>query len=146
MIITVRSSKTLQYYERLLRIPVFAIPGSPLCAVSLLREHFNNFPKDNDDFLLFKHSPKGPLPIFYRDVLGFLKHSVSLIGLDPHDVGLHSLRRSGTTFPHSLRIPLEDIKCVGDWKSLAVLSYLITPMETKITIESTVAEALGAIR
>ena len=142
MILKVNSTKTLQYIERVLEIPVNSIPGSPLCAVSLLKHHFSLFPGGPDSFLLYKHTPKGNIPITYGDLLSFLKDLVSRIGLDPKDVGLHSLRRSGVAFLHSLRIPLEDIKCIGDWKSLAILSYLVTPMDRKKSIEKITSDAL----
>ena len=145
MTLLVRSTKTLQYKERVLEIPVHIIPGSPLCAVSLLKQHCSQFPRGLDSFLLYKDSPRGVTPLTYGDLLSFLKESVKLIGLDPKDVGLHSLRRSGVAFLHSIRVPLEDIKCVGDWKSLAILSYLITPMDRKQSIESTAVRALGQL-
>ena len=142
MTISVRSTKTLQYKERILQIPVNSIPGSPLCAVSLLKQHFLDFPDSPNDFLLYKTTPKGSSPLIYSDLLAFLKESVLLVGLDPKDVGLHSLRRSGVAFLNSLRVPLEDIKCIGDWKSLAILTYLVTPMDRKMSIEETSARAL----
>ena len=71
-----------------------------------------------------------------------LKDCVSRIGLDPGDVGLHSLMRSGAAYLHSIGIRLIDIECIGDWKSLAVLTYLVTPVNRKIYIELKVAASL----
>lgn len=83
------------------------------------------------------------IPIRYREVLNFLKKISKNIGKNPSDVGLHSLRRAGSYFMHILGVPLEDIKCVGDWKSLAALSYLISPLERKQNIDKMVASALA---
>lgn len=44
MVLIVRSSKTIQFRERQLEIPIFAIPNSPLCAVARLKEHWYLFP------------------------------------------------------------------------------------------------------
>ena len=142
MLLSVRSTKTIQYKERVLEIPVLSIPGSPFCVVTLLREHFARFPMPGDSLLLVRETKRGRQPILYRELLDFLKDLVGRIGLDPSDIGLHSLRRSGASFLHSIKVPLEDIKCVGDWKSLAVLSYLITPVERKLDIENSAAKAL----
>ena len=142
MLLRVRSSKTIQYRERVLEIPVLAIPGSPFCVVSLLKEHFARYPMLEDSYLLYRSTAGGAKPILYRELLDYLKRLVKGIGLNPADVGLHSLRRSGCAFLHSIRVPLEDIKCVGDWRSLAVLSYLVTPVERKLAIEDTASRAL----
>ena len=145
MILVVKSSKTLQYSERVLEIPLNFIPGSPLCVVTLLKNHFRDVPMPSESYLLYKSSSSSPTPVLYRDLLEFLKGCVMNIGLNPNDVGLHSLRRAGTAFLHSINIPLEDIRCIGDWKSLAVLSYLVTPMDRKLMLEKRVSDALAGL-
>lgn len=142
MVLTIRSSKTIQFRERQLEIPIFLTPNSPLCAVSNLREHWEMFPASAESPLFLKPSKVGPTPLLYSDVLKALKMMVQNIGLDPTNVGLHSLRRSGATFLCRLGVPLTDIKCAGDWRSLAVLEYLVTTMDRKLHIESTCAHAL----
>lgn len=146
MVITVCASKTIQFKERKLEIPVFLMGHSPLCAVKLLREHISMYPGTPDDPLFLKGVvAAGFKPLLYRDVLGSLKSWVKRIGLDSSNVGLHSMRRSGATFMCRLGIPLTDIKCMGDWRSLAVLEYLITPMSRKLEIESRCSQALSII-
>lgn len=146
MTITVYASKTIQFKERELQIPVFATDLSPLCAVTLLRNHIRQFPGEPTDPLFLKlDSGLNLRPLLYRDVLKYLKIWVKRIGLDPANVGLHSMRRSGATFMCRLGIPLTDIKCMGDWRSLAVLEYLITPMSRKLEIENKCSQALREI-
>ena len=142
LMVRVHSTKTLQYKERVLEIPVETVRGSPLCAVTLLCEHFSMFPMHQDSFLLYKQSGKGLIPIVYKELLDFIKSVVPMIGLNPNDVGFHSMRHSGAAHLHSIGIPLEDIRCVGDWRSLAVLTYLITPLDRKCAIENRVANSL----
>lgn len=78
----------------------------------------------------------------YREVLNYLKNMSKRIGKDPSTVGLHSLRRSGAFFMHQIGVPLEDIKSIGDWRSLAVLMYIVSPVDRKKLIDKLVAEAL----
>ena len=75
MILHVHSTKTIQYHGRVLEIPLLAIPGSPLCTVSLLKDHFNRFPMPDSALLFYHATVKGPQPILYNEVLGFLKGS-----------------------------------------------------------------------
>lgn len=145
MMLHVNSSKTIQFNERKLEIPIFSIPGSPLCAVQMLQEHWLKFPASLDSPLFMKMGKQGMRPLLYNDVLQCLKSLVRVIGLDPQYVGLHSLRRSGATFLCRIGVPLSDTKCAGDWRSLAVLEYLVTPIERKLEIESFSVQSLSAL-
>lgn len=136
MIVTVESTKTIQYHERELKIPVRRVANEAFCAVSLLEHNFNLFPAPGDACLFYKLSPQGEIvPLFYQDMLQFLKDVVPLVGVRPQDIGTHSLRRSGTLFLQSLGVSIHDIQTMGDWKSLAVLMYLSTTFERKSQIE-----------
>lgn len=141
-VIMVNSSKTLQYRERVLKIPVAAIDNPVFCVVSRLKSHFLMFPAAPMSYLFFKHSSNGAVPIQYPDLLKFIKATVCLIGLNPKDVGTHSMRRSGATFLHSLGIPLVDIQSLGDWKSYAVLLYLLTPFDRMVQLQNCASKAL----
>lgn len=145
MLLRVHSSKTLQYQERQLEVPIFSMPGSPLCAVTFVKKHFESYPADMDSPLFLKWKNGRVTPLLYRDVLGALKTLIKRIGLEETKVSLHSLRRSGATFMCKIGVPLSDIKTMGDWRSLAVLEYIITPLERKLEIESQTSKALLTI-
>ena len=143
LVVDIRSSKTLRYQERCLQIPITVVEGSPLCAVSLLRSHFSLFPGHPDGPLFYKRTSAGNiLPVKYQDVLRFLKLVVAKIGKNPDSVGLHSMRRSGAFFLHQIGVPLEDIKSFGDWKSMAALMYLVSPLDRMIKVDGFVSQAL----
>lgn len=63
----------------------------------------------------------------------------------PSDLGTHSMRRSGASFLSCIGVPLHEIKSVGDLKSLAVLAYLVTPLERKEQIDSYAATVLNGL-
>lgn len=121
------------------------MPGSPLCAATFLKRHFERYPAKMDSPLFLKEKKGTLTPLLYRDVLGALKGLIQSIGLDETKVSLHSLRRSGATFMCRIGITLSDIKTMGDWRSLAVLEYIITPLERKLEIESETTKALASI-
>ena len=60
-------------------------------------------------------------------VLEHIKLCAACVGIDPSEVRCHSLRRTGAAHLHCIKVPLEDIMSIGDWKSMAVLDYLVTP-------------------
>lgn len=142
MIVSVLSTKTIKYKDRILEVPINTLSDSPFCAVSLLRKHFAEFPAPLDGPLFYRRVGSTQKPVKYRDVLNYLKTMSKKIGKDPSTVGLHSLRRSGAFFMHQIGVPLEDIKSIGDWRSLAVLMYIVSPVDRKKLIDKLVAEAL----
>lgn len=141
MIITIASTKTIQYNERQLKIPVKRVSSECFCAVALLEHCLNLFPAPPDACLFFKMTTQGVVkPLYYQDMLSFLKSAAKSVGLKPDSVGTHSLRRSGTLYLQSLGVPLHDIQTMGDWKSMAVLMYLATTFDRKLQIEQASAD------
>lgn len=141
----VRKTKTLQKKEYVLRIPVLYNNSPCFCAASMLAAHLARTPhiKEGPLFLMYKAGNWKPL--LYKELLGFLKDCVSLINLNPADVGLHSMRRSGASYLHSIGISLVDIMRAGDWRSLAALEYLVCPFERKVEIEGKASATLASI-
>lgn len=136
VVLNVRKTKTIQSKEYVLKIPVNYVSKPGLCAANMLASHLERT----------RHTSEGPLfyvltkkdewkPLLYGDLLSFLKDIVQLVGLSPSDVGLHSMRRAGAAYLHSLGVSPIDIMSAGDWKSLAALSYLISPLPRKQEIE-----------
>lgn len=145
VLLKVRKSKTIQCKEYELLIPVNFVSTNCLCAATMLATHLARTPHIKEGPLFFTQVGTQWRPLRYIELLNFLKDSVKLIGLDPTDVGLHSMRRSGAAFLQSIGISLVDIMSAGDWKSLAALSYLISPLRRKREIESLVAIRLNQL-
>ena len=144
VMILVRSTKTLQYEEYVLQIPIYFVEDKAFCVATAIKDYITSTPGGALDGPIFVKWHFGRwTPILYKEVLGFLKKSVLTIGLPPHEYGVHSLRRSGAAFLHGLGVPLQDLMAIGDWKSLAVLDYLITPVDRKKDIQVQVAKALS---
>ena len=139
MMIHVHSTKTLQCKEYVLEIPVYYVDNPIFCAASLVKQHLEKYPGPADGPVFLKQGNRNSQPVLYRDVQQFIKKAVTQIGLDPVYYGSHSMRRSGSAFLHSQGVPLEDIMVMGDWKSLAVLDYLVTPLSRKMDIQQKVA-------
>lgn len=132
------STKTIKCRERILKIPIRRIPGSVLCAVHYIERSMQNGILDgNSPIFVYKQKP-----ILYREGLAFIKKLVLCIGLDDSKVGFHSLRRSGAQYLNSLGVSLTDIKSAGDWRSMAVLTYLISGLQRKVEIEKIAADNL----
>lgn len=143
LIVNVNSTKTLIKGERVLKIPLLRTIDYTFDVYTRLKHHFLTTPSGLEEPLFLKRTSKGLEPLMYKDVLKKIKDLVNLIGLDPGNIGLHSLRRSGASFLHEIGVPLEDIRMAGDWRSMAVLLYLVNPFSKKIELENRVVSALS---
>lgn len=142
-LVSVRSTKTLQFKERVLEIPLYSVKNHIFDVVSQLRWMYSYIPAGPDQPIFW--IPRGTVlkQVTYSMMLGFLKRCVTLIGLQPSDVGLHSLRRSGVTHMYAQGIPIEDIRKLGDWRSLAVLLYIASTFERKLSVEEVMAKSFS---
>lgn len=142
-LVTVDHSKTIQYKERCVKIPVCA-GGGFLCAPTLLKTFIDNHPS-MAEAPLFSYIVSGNIKTLkYSNALLLMKRWADKAGLQKN-IGLHSLRRGAATLMSLAGLNLEDIKDRGDWRSLAVLSYLSYPMEKKVSIDKRVVYLLNSM-
>lgn len=121
--LTLKHTKTLQFYERELKVPLASIPGSPLCPVAALTNMIRLNPASKED-PLFSNLERGTVkPLTYYKLVKSLKECITKIGHDPAAYAGHSFRRGGATLALTLGLDHAWIKLLGDWKSDAYLLY-----------------------
>ena len=132
-----------QHSEYVLELPIHFVGNAALCAASAVRFHMLKYPASMDGPVFWQGTYASFKPVLYSTVLSHKKLFASSIGIAPEEVGCHSLRRSGAAHMHSIGIPLVDIMSWGDWKSMSVLQYLVTPASRKVEIQHVVAGSLS---
>ena len=135
VMVKVPSTKTLNCEEYVLEIPIYNVPESKFCVASAVQRYLHETPGSLKRPIFLKRQGICWPPLLYEDILSFSKFAVA-------NKSTHSLRWSGACFLHGIVVSLEDIMAMGDWKSLAVLDYLITPVSRKQDIQQKVASAL----
>ena len=134
MDVTVRSSKTVQFQERVRVIPVVESKGSTLCPVAILKHYM----------LLSDFSPKSSLfPQTYNLYSSKLKDACQKVGLEGGYTS-HSVRRGAAQFLAEF-LPLHEVKNYGDWKSWSVLLYLADCYRTRRGKDVLVASHLASL-
>ena len=123
--VVIRWTKTIQFKERTLVIPLARIPNSTLCPVQAIFNAFSKTPKvplDGPAFVLPHKTGFRPLSpsIFVTRI----HHILTSIGLDASNYAGHSFRRGGATWAYKNGVPVDTIRLIGDWKSNAYTSYL----------------------
>ena len=122
----IRATKTIQFKQRILSIPLPFIPNSPLCPVSALINHFGLNRLASSEFLFSVQSSRSspPRPITSRNFASFSSKAITTLDLDPQSFSPPSFRRGGASFVFECNVPAELIKFQGDWRSDAYLVYL----------------------
>ena len=113
------ATKTIQFAQRSLNIPLPVIPGSILCPVAALHIHLklNQVPASAPLFSVRSSDSESVQAITYPQFSRFLARSLQAIGADPSEFSPHSFRRGGATFAFDCGLPAELIKLQGDWRS-----------------------------
>ena len=143
MMFEIRWSKTIQYRQRVLRLPVLPAANKAICPVFWV-------------FQLLRVSPAGPtqplLAIRHKgeivslsayQLLSRLRKWLKLINLDDMKFTLHSLRRGGATFAYESNMEEDMIKLLGDWSSQAYRRYIDVSMEKRFNSMKEFVDALN---
>ena len=139
----IRTTKTIQFFQRALCVPLPTIPGSPLCPVAALTHHLRLNAVGTPDplFSVRSGSPPSLRPLTFSHFSSFLARVVAALGLDPRTYSPHSFRRGGATFSFECNVPAEHIKFQGDWSSNAYLVYLeLSPAQKQCAVNSMAAK------
>ena len=142
VLVRVRWSKTIQFRERVVQIPLMQVPGSLFCPVSAVAGAFSftpNIPNDSQAFQ-WVHSSLNIRPFTYGFFMNKLRSCLKKCGLHGMDFGSHSFRRGGASLAFQVGLPLELIKILGDWKSNAVLLYLTVPLDIRVKATTLLAQ------
>ncbi len=126
--IRIRWSKTVQFGQKVLMIPLHANPSSKLCPVWAL----NNMRKLNPAELtdaLFCMPDKSVM--IYDTYLRNIRKFVEKTGRPPKSYSTHSLRRGGCTWAFHANVNTELIKLQGNWASDCYFRYLQFPLQQR---------------
>ena len=142
LIVNVKWSKTIQFGELLLKIPLIEIPGSILCPLAAFRSMCQKVHAKNSDPLFSLPKRKCITDSQYQSKL---REVIAKIGLNPEEYSTHSMRRGGTSFAFKSQVPIDLIKLHGDWKSDCYQKYLSFSMEDKLLVASKMRKCILAI-
>lgn len=146
--IRVRWSKTIQFGQRIVTIPLVGIPSSCLCPVTAVRHAFSLTPgaPPSDQAFCWRDSFFGSNRIFiYRDFMNILQAHLSRSGLPYRQYGSHSFRRGGASFALEAGVSLDSIAIMGDWKSDAMYLYLHMPLSQRLRAQHSISSYISSL-
>ena len=143
LLVSLRWSKTIQFKDRTLTIPLPWLRDHPLYPCSALVATFEADPPPRAGGPAFWFdSSSGPRPLTYGVFLSRFKQLLKSAGMDASLFAAHSFRRGGASWAFAQGIPGEIIKIMGDWRSSAYLGYITVPLASKCQAVSRFASAL----
>lgn len=146
LLVTFRHTKTIQYGQRLLHLPLLPIPGSLLCPVSAYKRSLS-FIRGRKPKAAFIFISNCQVSLLTQSL--FIKHFrllLSKAGI-PHATCFrgHSFRRGGASWAFQAGVPGEVIQICGDWLSDAYKLYLEFSMHSKLIMASSMARNIGCL-
>ena len=129
----VRWAKTNQYRKRDLLLPVGRARNKELCPVYWSTYIQTRIPgRSNDPLLSYLLCNEQRVVLTYDVLSRKLKKWVQLVGLDPAQFSLHSLRRGGANHALTCGLNGEDVKLMGDWRSNAYMEYIDLTLDRRV--------------
>ena len=145
-VIQVNWSKTIQFSERVLRIPLPVIRNCVLCPSRALWLSLKLSDTSNQAVSAFRYrSATGVVDLTYSVFLARLRGCLGQLGVDVTSYSGHSFRRGGASFALECGVPSELIQAQGDWRSDVYLSYLDPSLGFRQRVAHTLGQAVGAM-
>ena len=138
-ILKVSWSKTIQYRQRVVEVPLFPIPGSPLCPVTLIKALMACKGKPTDPLFSLRGGGK---PLTYTEFHKKFHSTLERAGYEKALFSSHSLRRGATLWAYKSGVPEHLIQVQGDWTSDAYKRYLSFPMAVRAVVNIRMRQAI----
>jgi integrase len=121
--IHLRWTKTLQRHRQAAIVPIYPVPGSPLCPLQAFIQLNKFFPVAPTDPFLSHRSASGLYIITQSQIRSIFKKCILYLSFD-RALSFHSLRRSGASLAFASGVPFHSIQAHGTWSSDALWAYI----------------------
>uniref|UniRef100_A0A8W8LWK4 Reverse transcriptase domain-containing protein n=1 Tax=Magallana gigas TaxID=29159 RepID=A0A8W8LWK4_MAGGI len=138
--VTVHWSKTIQYSQRSLEIPLPLIPNSPFCPSTALMLLFKSTPCSIQSVPAFIFRQQSSTKLMTYDIF------VSRLSYNPSRYSAaHSFRRGGASFALQCGLPPDLIQTQGDWCSDVYKTYLDPSLSFRQQVATTLGQSIGKV-
>lgn len=141
LLLTLQRTKTLQFNERALTIPLVALPGDDLCPVQALIDMWDLCPAATRCSLFRFAISDGSSSLLHAKYNKLLRTLGSKANLKLA-YSAHSLRKGGATCAFAADVDDTMIKLQGDWVSDAYRRYISFSMDQKLAVPTAIASKL----
>ena len=143
MVVDVRWSKTNQFKQRVLKVPVLPVRNKAICPVLWAQYMFSIIPAQPQDAAFTIYSGNHKVALSSNQLCTRLRKWLEIIKYPSEEYSLHSLRRGGATFTHQCNIKADMIKLLGDWASDAYQRYIHINIDDRFETMEAFVEGLN---
>ena len=138
-------SKTIQFKQRVLRVPILPVENRAICPVMWTHYMMQQVPVGPLDpaFTIWVKGEK--MALSANQLVARMRKWLKLIKEDDSAYSLHSLRQGGATFAYQCNIEGEMIKKMGDWASDAYKRYIDVSMDDRYDTMKAFVEGLNKV-
>ena len=130
--VDIRWSKTDQFKDRVLNLPLVPAKNKTICAVFWVKYILNRFKGGAKDPLLGYNKNGRMIPLTCEVFSRQLKSWIDKTGRNGEAYTLHGLRRAGTNQALLAGICGEDLQLMGGWRSQAYMSYIDLNLDRRV--------------
>lgn len=131
-LVEIHWSKTIQYKQKVLRLPLIPSKIKQICPVYWLNKVLQLIPGTSDDPIFLVPRGDSYKPLTYDMLRNWFLLWVEKTGREPSDFSLHGLRRGGASWGLQAGLTGEELKLMGDWASQVYLNYLDTEIDQRV--------------
>ncbi len=142
LLIKLYATKTIQFKQRVLEIPIAAIPGSKLDPVAAFDRMCTLAPASGPSPAFLYRKGDQLISLTHSQFTQRLRHLLGILGLSPQSFSGHSFRRGGLSFGFRANVHIELLKAHGDWRSDAYLRYLTFSQNQKLAVTQAMGRAI----
>lgn len=129
-------TKTIQFGNRVLIIPLVAMTSSIFCPVTAFDRMCELIPCSSDSPAFVKVIKGKVTALNYFHFQQKLRELIQQIGLNPLLYSSHSFRRGGATLANQAGISSNLIQVMGDWKSDAYKKYISCSITDRLLVSN----------
>ena len=145
MMCEIRWSKTIQFKQKILRLPVLPAKNKAICPVFWTHFMLGAIPAEPQDPVLMLKLKDQKVALSANQLIYRIRKWLLLLGEDPSLYSLHSLRRGGAMFAYQSNMEGEMIKLLGDWASDCYKRYVDISMDKRYDSMKSFVEALNKL-
>ena len=137
VILTLPVTKTIQCFERELRIPISSSLDRPqFCVLSGLTEmrQIPRYPTGPDQPVFNMYRDNSWVPLSRKDLVIMLANQLDFFGLDSRMITPSGFRKGGMSHMLLCTGNLELLRLQGDWRSDCYKRYIIIPAELRFPV------------
>ena len=138
----IKWSKTIQFHERELLLPLTAIPGSILCPKAAYLKMCSLIKAPGDSPAFVYPAGRHMITLTHKTFVLQLRRLLGRCGLSPMDYSGHSFRRGACTMGFEAGVSPELLRCHGDWRSNAYTRYLHFDLKHRLVVTSRMADLI----